>query len=236
MTHGERDCEVWLNGKGILRKEDQQFGEWLWVDSVRLAKKSVTVISGTSRSQALWWRKPGSKVHSSTGQSEEAPDRSFGYENIVEVGSPVTMAREIEGMKFNNKEGPKVSKKNKASCANSFPCRENVGSHANNSPPMPLGDCTNVTSPQIPAQRTRKWTKLLHDCNKANEAGPVLMDFDCRPGLEPGDEQGVKDNVWTFVILRIRKTFRWWLVSSTTTSNKLLKLELSGAWELPDRR
>ena len=148
VTHGE----VWLSGKGNLRKEDQQFSEWLRADSIRLAKKSVTIILGSSRSQAPWWRKPGSKVHSSTGQSEEASDRGFGYENIVEVGSPVTMVRDIEGLKFNNKEGPKVSKKNKESCANSFPCRENVGSHANNSPPMPLGDCTNVSSPQIPAQ------------------------------------------------------------------------------------
>lgn len=194
VTHGERDCEVWLNGKGNLRKKDQQFGEWLWADSIHLAKKSVTVISGTSRSQAPWWRKPGSKVHSSTatGQSEEAPARGFGYENIVEVGSPVTMVRDIEGLKSNNKEGPKVSKKSKESCANSFPCRENVGSHANNPPPMPLGDCTNVTSPQSPAQRTRKWTKLLRDCNEANEAAPILMDFDRRPGLEVGDEQGGK--------------------------------------------
>ena len=38
----------------------------------------------------------------------------------------------------------------------------------------------------------------------------------------------VKGNVWTFVKLRIRKIFRWWLVSSTIASNELLKLELSG--------
>lgn len=27
VTHGERDCEVWLRGKGRLRREDQQYGE-----------------------------------------------------------------------------------------------------------------------------------------------------------------------------------------------------------------
>ena len=35
VTHGERDCEVWLQGKGRLKKEDQQYGEWLYADSVR---------------------------------------------------------------------------------------------------------------------------------------------------------------------------------------------------------
>ena len=120
MTHGERDCKGWLRGKGNLRKEDQQFGEWLRADSVRLAKKFVTVILGASRSQAPWRRKPGSKVHSSTGQSEVASVRDLGNENIVVVGSPVTMVRDIEGLKINNEEGPNVSKKNKESCANSF--------------------------------------------------------------------------------------------------------------------
>ena len=57
---------------------------------------------------------------------------------------------------------------------------------------MPLGDCTNVASPLIPAQRTRKWTKLLCDSNEENEAAPILMDFDRRLGLEFGDEQGGK--------------------------------------------
>lgn len=50
VTHGERECEVWLCGKGNLRKGDQQFGEWLRAKSVRMAKKSVIVISGAARS------------------------------------------------------------------------------------------------------------------------------------------------------------------------------------------
>ena len=29
VTHGERDCEVWLRGNRSLRKEEQQYGEWL---------------------------------------------------------------------------------------------------------------------------------------------------------------------------------------------------------------
>ncbi|KAF3955405.1 hypothetical protein CMV_019378 [Castanea mollissima] len=29
VTHRERDCEVWLWGKGSLRKDEQQYEEWL---------------------------------------------------------------------------------------------------------------------------------------------------------------------------------------------------------------
>ena len=52
MTHEERDYAVWLQGKGKLRKEDQQYGEWLRADMVRHTRKSVAVISGASQSQA----------------------------------------------------------------------------------------------------------------------------------------------------------------------------------------
>ena len=72
MTHGERDYELWLRGKGSLRKEDQQFGEWLRADSVCGVRKSVTVIAGASRTQAPWWRNTGSKAASSQSLSEEA--------------------------------------------------------------------------------------------------------------------------------------------------------------------
>ena len=53
MTHGERDYELWLRGKGSLRKEDQQFDEWLRADSVCGVRKSVTVIAGASRTHLL---------------------------------------------------------------------------------------------------------------------------------------------------------------------------------------
>jgi len=29
LNHDERDCKLWLNSKGTLRKEDQQYGAWL---------------------------------------------------------------------------------------------------------------------------------------------------------------------------------------------------------------
>ena len=49
VTHGKRKCELWLQAKGSLRNEDQQFGEWFHIDSVRGVRKSVTMISGSTR-------------------------------------------------------------------------------------------------------------------------------------------------------------------------------------------
>ncbi|KAK7828873.1 hypothetical protein CFP56_029862 [Quercus suber] len=48
---------MWLQGKGKLRKEDQQYGDWLRADMVRHTRRSIAVISGASRSQTPWWRK-----------------------------------------------------------------------------------------------------------------------------------------------------------------------------------
>ena len=39
VTHNERDCEVWLRGKGNLKKEEQQYGDWLRAKPVQNTKK-----------------------------------------------------------------------------------------------------------------------------------------------------------------------------------------------------
>ena len=57
VTHRERDCEVWLRGKGKLRREDQQYGEWLRDALVRQGRKIVAVTSGRARNQPSWWKK-----------------------------------------------------------------------------------------------------------------------------------------------------------------------------------
>lgn len=156
VTHGERECDVWLRGKGNLRKEDQQFGEWLRADSVRMAKNFITVIFGAFRTQALWWKKPGSKVHSPTSQSEVAPVRGLGNDNTVEAASFVTMVRDIEGLKINKKDNPIVRTPTRETCAKQSLCEVNMAPHANSPSPMPLGDCFNMASSLIPAQQTRK--------------------------------------------------------------------------------
>jgi len=43
----EKDCEVWLKGKGSLKKEDQEYGEWLCAKPLWQNKKSVVMVSGS---------------------------------------------------------------------------------------------------------------------------------------------------------------------------------------------
>ena len=54
VTHGERECEVWLRGKGHLKREEQQYGDWMRANSRKTTRKTVTVIAGASRNQASW--------------------------------------------------------------------------------------------------------------------------------------------------------------------------------------
>ncbi|KAL0012397.1 hypothetical protein SO802_007505 [Lithocarpus litseifolius] len=77
VTHGERDCEVWLRGKGSLRKEEQQYGEWLRAESLRATRKTVVVVFGSSCSQAPWRR----KGDSNKGPSSNHPSNRSNKEN-----------------------------------------------------------------------------------------------------------------------------------------------------------
>lgn len=58
VTYSERDCEVWIQWKGRLEKEDQQYGEWLCANPVRHTRKTVVVVSGSSRGAPLWKKGP----------------------------------------------------------------------------------------------------------------------------------------------------------------------------------
>ena len=54
VIHGDRDYEMWLCSKGRLRKEDQQHGDWLRADSVRVVRKTVATIPRATRSIVPW--------------------------------------------------------------------------------------------------------------------------------------------------------------------------------------
>ena len=49
VTHSERNCDVWLRGKGRLKKEEQQYRDWLRADPVRHTRKTMVVVSGSAR-------------------------------------------------------------------------------------------------------------------------------------------------------------------------------------------
>ncbi|KAK7816050.1 hypothetical protein CFP56_000802 [Quercus suber] len=53
-THGERDCEVWLRGRGKLNRDDQQYSEWLRAEPIHQSRKTVDVISGKMCNQPPW--------------------------------------------------------------------------------------------------------------------------------------------------------------------------------------
>ena len=54
VIHGDRDCEMWLCSKSRLQKEDQQYGDWLRADSVRVVRKTVATIPRVARSIVPW--------------------------------------------------------------------------------------------------------------------------------------------------------------------------------------
>ena len=70
-THGERDCEVWLRGRGKLNRDDQRYGEWLRAEPTYQSRKTVAVISGKMHNQPPWWK----KGQTSQGKETSTPRR-----------------------------------------------------------------------------------------------------------------------------------------------------------------
>ena len=46
FDHGDRDCDTWIQSKGTLKKEDQQFGSWIRAMQSGSSKKNVVRVSG----------------------------------------------------------------------------------------------------------------------------------------------------------------------------------------------
>lgn len=93
-----------------MKKDEQQFGDWMRAELLRPVKKLVATISGRAWSQAPWWRKAGSKEKISStnsglrvevGAEHEAADgevsSSFQEVNMEDVGpfKPVQEREEI---------------------------------------------------------------------------------------------------------------------------------------------
>lgn len=68
VSHGERDCAVWLRGKGNLKKEDQPYGEWMQAEQFKKSRKSVAMTSGSSCGEAPWGIKYKTPSGSNNGQ------------------------------------------------------------------------------------------------------------------------------------------------------------------------
>lgn len=46
VTHDERDCEHWLCSNRTLKKEDQQFGDWMWLEVEPMVRKTSITVPG----------------------------------------------------------------------------------------------------------------------------------------------------------------------------------------------
>ena len=70
--HGERDCEMWLRNKGMMNKEEQQYGAWLRADAEKPVRRVEVKVAGWSN-VPRW----GKQVY---GESKVSPEIS---ENTV---------------------------------------------------------------------------------------------------------------------------------------------------------
>ena len=67
-----------------MRKEEQQYGEWLRAEPLRGTHKTMVVVSSTSRSQEPWWRKRDSnkgpsKENADNSKETQSSARKYGY-------------------------------------------------------------------------------------------------------------------------------------------------------------
>lgn len=58
VNHGERDCEVFIQERGKLKKDEQQYGGWLRAEPLRQYQNTVVHVAGSSRTQAPWKKGP----------------------------------------------------------------------------------------------------------------------------------------------------------------------------------
>ena len=46
VLHNDEDCVLWLNSRGTLRVEDQQFGPWIRAPQFNQARKTIVEVQG----------------------------------------------------------------------------------------------------------------------------------------------------------------------------------------------
>ena len=103
VTHNERDCEVWLRGKGNLKKEEQQYGDWLRAKLVRNTKKkkkkTVVVVFGSSCGKPLWKKGPAMEKNQPIPKdlsSQGAHGSNFGKGGVENSSQTEVMSMEAE--------------------------------------------------------------------------------------------------------------------------------------------
>ena len=99
LTHSERDCEVWFRGKGSLKKDEQQYREWLRANPIRQSRKTIVVVSGTSRGAKSW--KKGSAIEKNQSlhkclSDQEGSASNFGRDDGMDGDVTEVISMEAE--------------------------------------------------------------------------------------------------------------------------------------------
>ena len=191
VSHGEKDYEMWLRNKGRLRKEDQQYGEWLRADSVRAIHKSVATIPRAARSKVPWQKQSNiqSKVPHVVGEKsscsvsasvhEEAGEKEDGGTVSVIMNGKDT-GRVNVGMVNVFQQGSEGNGNDHSESGNErMGIVEVQGSHASvlgqADQSSPLADTSSgLTGPTL---LTRAWKRLAREVGKGqkeNNEGCVL--------------------------------------------------------------
>ena len=72
VIHNERECELWLRSKGNLKKEEQQYGDWLRAETVRSSRKTVVTVAGRATGKTPWKKGPAMPSKSCSQPPTEA--------------------------------------------------------------------------------------------------------------------------------------------------------------------
>ena len=99
LTHGEKDCEMWLKHKEEMRREEQQYGAWLRALVEKLVKRIEIKVAGRSNVPRWGHQPPVVTSVSPEIPSREAPgsdqlakwvnDTNLGSEEITDQSPPI---------------------------------------------------------------------------------------------------------------------------------------------------
>ena len=98
---------MWFQGKGSLKKNEQQYGEWLHANLVRQSRKTIVVVSGTSRDAKSWKKGPAIEKNQSLHKclfDQEGSASNFGRDDGMDgdVTKVISMEAEPTGVVFSN--------------------------------------------------------------------------------------------------------------------------------------
>ena len=102
LDHGDRDYDIWIQSKGTLRTEDQQFGSWIRATQSGPSKKSVVRVSGfyEDRTENMSTRRRREMKFSPVAKGVEKSEAVFRTNKETYDGGGFYGVPEANGCKF----------------------------------------------------------------------------------------------------------------------------------------